>query len=53
MNQSVHSFSLYQSINEPTHFTEHTSSIIDLLFMSNKENLIVSGAGEPFLQQNI
>ncbi|MCG7879453.1 MAG: reverse transcriptase domain-containing protein [Candidatus Thiodiazotropha taylori] len=46
-------FSLYQSINEPTHFTEHSSSIIDLLFSSNRESLIVSGAGEPFLQQNI
>ena len=46
-------FSLYQSINEPTHFTEHSSSVIDLLFMSNKESLIVSGVGEPFLQQNI
>ena len=46
-------FSLYQSINEPTHFTEHSSSIIDLLFLSNKESLTVSGAGEPFLQQNI
>ena len=42
-NESICSqFSLYQSINEPTHFTERSSSIIDLLFMSNKESLIDS-----------
>ena len=45
-------FSLYQLI-EPTHFTEHSSSIFDLVFAINKDNVILSGVGDPFLQQNI
>ena len=45
--------SLYQLIDEPTHFTEHSSSIIDLVFATNKDNVILSGVGDPFLQQNI
>lgn len=44
-------FSLYQSINEPTHFTEHSSSLIDIILVKNKDNLIFSGVGNPFLNQ--
>ena len=40
-------------IVEPTHFTEHSSSIIDLIFASNKNSILLSGLGEPFLDQNI
>ena len=46
-------FSLYQLIDKPTNFTEHSSSIIDLVFATNKDNVISSGVGDPFLQQNI
>ena len=46
-------FSLYQSICEPTHFTENSSSLIDILFVNNKTHLIVSGVGDPFLNQEI
>ena len=45
-------FSLYQLIEEPTHFTEQASSIIDLFFVTNKDNVVLSGVGDPFLQQN-
>ena len=45
--------SLVQSIEEPTHFTETSSSLIDLLLVNNKEHLILSGVGDPFLHQNI
>ena len=43
-----------QIINEPTHLTENSSSLIDLIFTS-KRNIILSsgGVGEPFLEQNI
>ena len=41
-------FSLYQSINEPIHFTEHSSSLIDILLVSNKDHLILCGVGDPF-----
>ena len=45
--------SLVQSIEEPTHFTETSSSLIDLLLVTNNEHLILSGVGDPFLHQDI
>ena len=46
-------FSQYQLINEPTHHTESSSSIIDLFFTSNINSIVLSGVGEPILDQNI
>ena len=46
-------FGVTQMIVEPTHFTEHSSSIIDLIFTSNKNSILLSGVGEPFLDQNV
>ena len=46
-------FSLYQPINQPTHFTEHSSSLIDILLVDNKDQLIVGGVGDPFLNQDL
>ena len=46
-------FSLLQCIEEPTHFTENSQSIIDILLVKNKDNLLISGVGEPILQQDI
>ncbi|MCG8113032.1 MAG: reverse transcriptase domain-containing protein [Candidatus Thiodiazotropha taylori] len=46
-------FSLFQLINEPTNYTESSSSIIDLFLTGNKNNILLSGVGEPFLDQNI
>ncbi|MCG8033360.1 MAG: reverse transcriptase family protein, partial [Candidatus Thiodiazotropha taylori] len=37
----------------PTHFTEHSHSLIDLFIDSNKNRVIYSGVGDPFLQQDI
>ena len=52
---SIHcqQFSIFQSISEPTQFTENLSSLIDLLLVSNKDRIIVSGIGDPFLHQDI
>ena len=44
-------FSLYHTIKEPTHFTENSSSLIDIILTSDKNNLIYSGVTEPFLSQ--
>ena len=44
---------MFQAINQPTHYTEHSSSLLDILLVSNKEHLILSGVGDPFLTQNI
>ena len=46
-------FSLHQSINQPTHYTEHSSSLIDLVLVNNKDSLIFSGVGDPFLNQEL
>ena len=44
-------FNLEQLITELTNFTETSSSTIDLFLTSNKNNIILSGVGEPFLSQ--
>ncbi|XP_053373951.1 uncharacterized protein LOC128546712 [Mercenaria mercenaria] len=46
-------FGLTQCIDESTHFTEHSSSIIDLFLLRNKSSLLLCGVGDPFLEQNI
>ena len=46
-------FSLFQSITQPTHFTENFSSLLDVILVTNKENLVLSGVGEPFLNQEL
>ena len=53
INSFCTQFSLYQTIHQPTHFTEHSSSLIDILIVSNKKHLILSGVGDPFLNQEI
>ncbi|MCG8096458.1 MAG: endonuclease/exonuclease/phosphatase family protein, partial [Candidatus Thiodiazotropha endolucinida] len=46
-------FSLHQTICQPTHYTEHSSSLIDIILASNKEHIILSGVGDPFLNQHL
>lgn len=46
-------FSLDQIITEPTHYTETSSSVIDLFLTTNKNNVLLSGVGEPIFDQNI
>ena len=41
--------SLVQSIEKPTHFTETSSSLIDLILVNNNEHLILSGVGDLLL----
>ena len=53
INNICQYFNLYQLIEEPTHFTETSSSIIDLVFTSNKNNILSSRVGDPFLEQNV
>ena len=45
-------FNFTQCIEEPTHFTENSMSVIDLLFVKNKESILTSGVGEPCLDLN-
>ena len=42
-------FSLVQTINDPTHDTEHSHSLIDIILTNNVNHLVLSGEGDPFL----
>ncbi|MEW8548517.1 MAG: reverse transcriptase family protein [Candidatus Thiodiazotropha sp.] len=46
-------YNLHQLINEPTHFTESSSSLIDLILVSNRQSIEMFGVGEPILMQDI
>ncbi len=44
---------LEQIITEPTHYTETSSTLIDLLLTNKPERVILSGVGDSFLDQHI
>ena len=46
-------YNLEQLINEPTNFTETSATIIDLFLTANISNVLLSGVGDPFLDQNL
>ena len=46
-------YNLHQLIKEPTHFTEYSSSLIDLILVSNLQSVELSGVEEPFLSRDI
>jgi hypothetical protein len=47
----VTKFNLLQMIDEPTHFTEHSSSLIDLILTNNVNRLIYTGVGPALTEQ--
>ena len=53
ITELCHQYNLSQLINEPTNFTESSSSVIDLILVSNLLSVDISGVGEPFLMQDI
>ena len=46
-------YELHQIINEHTHFNERSSSLIDIILTSNPNSILLSGVGDPFLNQEI
>ena len=46
-------FSFTQTINNHTHFTEHSSSLIDIILTNNETNMVYSGIRNVFLNQEI
>ena len=42
-------FNLTQLITEATHFTEKSSSLIDLIMVRNRNNILTSGVADPLL----
>ena len=46
-------FSLTQTIDSPTHCTEHFSSLIDIILTNIETHMVYSGVGDPFSNQEI
>ena len=46
-------FSLTQTIDNPTRFTEHSSSLVGIILTNNETNMVYSAVGDPFLNQEI
>ena len=44
---------LKQTINEPAHFTEHSSSLFDIMLTTNENHLSFTGVEDPFLTREI
>ena len=53
INSLFQPYNLRQLIEEPTHFTESSSSLIDLVATNNDNSVIYSGVGEAFLDQTV
>ena len=45
----TNSYNLHQLIDEPTHYTENSSSLLDLAIVSKPENVVYSGVSSPFI----
>ena len=46
-------FSFTQTINAPTHFTEYSSALIDIILTNNENHLLFTEVGNPFLNQEV
>ena len=49
MSSVVFFFFVIQFTVQPSHFTENSSYLIDLLLVSHKDHLLLTGVGDPFL----
>ncbi|MCG7868089.1 MAG: endonuclease/exonuclease/phosphatase family protein [Candidatus Thiodiazotropha taylori] len=49
MSQLILSYNFQQLIEEPTNYTEHSSSLIDLALVNNPRNVIYSDVISPFV----
>ena len=53
INNICRQYDLHQIINEHTHFTERSSSLIDIILTSNPNSILLSGVDDPFLNLEI
>ena len=53
MSELILEYNLTQLISEPTHVTEHSSSILDLILVRNKNNVLLSCVADPFIPNQI
>ena len=50
-NSTCKQFNLTQCIEDPTHFTGNSLSVIDLLFVKNRDSILTSGIEDPCLHE--
>ncbi|MEW8548405.1 MAG: reverse transcriptase family protein, partial [Candidatus Thiodiazotropha sp.] len=53
MTEIIQEFNLKQLITEATHFTEHSSSLIDLVLVRNTTNVLTSGVADCFIPDQV
>ena len=53
INSLCTELAFHQLVDEPTHYTETSSSVIDLILVHNPNNIVTSGVGDPFLEQTV
>ena len=49
MKELIQVYNMKQLITDPTHFTENSSSLIDLILVQNSPNILTSGVAETFI----
>ena len=53
VNGITQQYGLSQMVKDPTHFTENSSSLIDLFLVKHPSRVAHCGVAEPFLEQNV
>lgn len=53
MKGLIQEYNLKQLVNEPTHFTEHSSSLIDLILARSNTNVLMSEVADTFIPNQI
>ena len=51
ISELTHEFNLTQLITEPTHYTETSSTIIDIILVRNNTKVLCSGVADPFIPE--
>ena len=49
MKELIQVYNMKQLISDPTHFTENTSSRIDIILVRNSPNILTSGVADIFI----
>ena len=49
IKELINQYNLKQIITESTHFTENSSTLIDLFLIRNKANILYSEVTDPFI----
>ena len=53
ISELIHKFNLTQLITEPTHYTETSTSTIDLILVRNITNVLCSGVADSFIPEQV